>query len=250
MFIKRVSFLSLLLPLLFLTGCASGGSSGNTEQPSIKGKGFTIYENERGSEDGYDYELWKNSTASGKMTIGEEGTFSCTWDSLSGSSNILFRTGKRFGSPRTHAQVGKITFTYAAKYSPNGTSYLSIYGWTQNPLIEYYIVDNYYGSNHPGSWGTKKGSFTIEGEGTYDVYTRPMYQQPAIAGSGRYDFTQYISVRTEKRSSGTISVTKHFEEWQKMGLDMSGTLYEAMMKVEGYGSSGKAVITENSLIIQ
>jgi len=251
MFIKQICSLLMLLPLLFLTTCASGGSksSADTGAGQVIVNGFTIDSNERGSEDGYDYEFWKNNTASGKMTIGDEGTFSCEWHSNSGSSNILFRNGKRFGNSRTHKQVGNITITYAAKYNPYGLSYLSVYGWTQNPLVEYYIVDNYHGDYHPGRSGTKKGTFTIEGEGTYDVYTRPMYSQPAIAGPGRYDFTQYISVRTEKRSSGTISVSRHFEEWQKLGMDMSGTLYEAMMKVEGYGSSGKAIITENKLTI-
>ena len=135
MLIKQICSLLLLLPFLFLTTCVSsgGGSDANADQFTVSG--FTINSNERGSEDGYDYEFWKNSTASGKMTIGDEGTFSCEWHSNSGSSNILFRNGKRFGNSRTHKQVGNITITYAAKYNPYGLSYLSVYGWTQNPLV-------------------------------------------------------------------------------------------------------------------
>lgn len=247
MYIKRFCLLLLFIPLLFITACASKSGASGTEKKAASG--FTISSNDRGTEDGYDYEFWKNSNAEGKMTIKDAGTFNCEWSSNGSGSNILFRMGKRFGNSRTHKQVGDISITYAANYSPEGTSYLSIYGWTQNPLIEYYVVDNYYGSYHPGRAGTFKGEFTIKGEGTYEVYTREMKQQPAIAGPGNYNFTQYISVRTEKRSSGKISVSKHFNEWEKLGLDMSGKLFEAMMKVEGYGSSGSAEITENKLTI-
>ena len=76
-----------------------------------------------------------------------------------------------------------------------------------------------------------------------------MKNAPAVAGSGLYNFTQYISVRTLKRTNGTISVSKHFEEWQNFGMDMSGKLYEAMMKVEGYQSSGNAELTLNNLTV-
>jgi len=219
-----------------------------TEKAKFNGEVFTS--NDRGkNEDGYDYEFWRsNNNISGKMTLGEGGTFKCEWG---GSGNILFRSGKRYGSNQPHTIYGNFSIKYNARYNPgtSGISYLSVYGWTRNPLVEYYIVENYAGDYHPGTSGVKKGTFTIEGEGTYDVYTRDMYQQPAIAGSGRYDFVQYISVRTVKRSSGTISVTRHFEEWTKLGLDMSGGLYEVMMKVEGYNSTGAAELIENELIV-
>jgi len=243
MLIKRICLLSILFSLLFLSNAAA--------QSSTFDSSFTVTSNKRGTEDGYDFEFWKNDKAAGKMEIGDAGTFKCEWSSKGDGSNILFRTGKRFGNSRTHLQIGKITFTYSADYNPKtGVSYMGVYGWTQDPLVEYYVVENYRGSNHPGNYGVKKGSFTIEGEGTYDIYTREMKNAPAIAGPGKYNFTQYISVRTQKRTSGTISVSRHFEEWEKLGLNMGGKLNETMMKVEGYQSSGTATLTENKLTIE
>jgi len=238
----KLKIISLFfITVLIYSGCGAGNGI------------LSITYNSRGTYDGYDYEFWKNENASGIMTLGPGGTFSCEWakSNNTNNGNILFRSGKRFGSSQTYKQVGDISFKYAALFQPNngGASYLSIYGWTQNPLVEYYIVENYLGSYHPGSAGTFKGSFTIAGEGTYDIYTRDMKNAPAIEGSGLYNFTQYISVRTVKRTSGTISVTKHFDEWEKAGLNMKGTLYEAMMKIEGYNNSGSAEITENILTI-
>jgi len=236
---KSRYFILFLSLILILSGC--------DEDKGEK----TVTSNDRGTYDGYDYEFWSNGNASGKMILKSGGAFSCEWTNNGAGGNILFRSGKRFGSTQSYSQIGEISISYKAKYTPNqgGASYLSVYGWTQTPLVEYYIVENYLGGYHPGSQGSYKGSFTIPEEGTYSVYTRQMYNQPAIQGSGTYNFTQYISVRSEKRTSGTISVTKHFEQWEKLGLNMKGTLYEAMMKVEGYNNSGKAELTENKLTI-
>ncbi len=193
----------------------------------------TITDNANGKIDGYDYELWKdNGTTS--MTLNGGGAFSCQWSNI---NNALFRTGKKYNETQTHQQLGNISINYACNYQPNGNSYLSVYGWTVDPLVEYYIVESWGSWRPPGS--TSKGTITVDGA-TYDLYETTRVNQPSIKGTAT--FQQYWSVRTSKRTSGTISVSDHFKAWESKGMKM-GKMYEVSFVVEGYQSSGKADVT-------
>ncbi len=197
--------------------------------------GPTLTSNATGNIDGYDYEYWKDN-GNGTMTLNGGGTFSCSWSNI---NNILFRTGKKLGSTKTYQQYGNIVLDYACNYQPNGNSYLSVYGWTQNPLVEYYIIESYGTWKPPGS-NNPKGTVNIDG-GTYEIYETTRNNQPSIEGDKT--FQQYWSVRTQKRTSGTISCHEHFKAWEAKGMRM-GNMYEVTMVVEGYQSSGQATMTK------
>lgn len=204
--------------------------------------GTTITSNEIGTIDGYNYELWKDN-GNTSMTLNGGGKYSCSWSNI---NNALFRTGKKFDKTKTHKELGNIVLDYACNYQPNGNSYLAVYGWTTDPLVEYYIIDSWGTWKPPGNVASK-GKITIDG-GTYDVFVTDRINQPSIIGNSS-TFKQYWSVRTSKRTSGTISVSEHFKAWEKMGLNMNGKFYEASLVVEGYQSSGKANVTKMNLRI-
>jgi hypothetical protein len=232
-----------------ITGTDTGGAA--VEFIGFNGENLTSSSSEQVTRkvNGYDYELWnQNKQGTANMTIGNGGggTFRCNW---SGIENVLFRAGKKYGSgnTQTHSQIGTFSIEYnASSYNPVGNSYLSVYGWTLSPLIEYYIVDSWGSWRPPG--GTSKGQVTIDG-GTYDIYETTRTNQPSIQGT--QTFQQYWSVRTSKRTSGTISISQHFKAWADKGMTgiRDGKLYEVAFKVEGYQSSGSAEITKNILSI-
>jgi len=197
--------------------------------------GQTIYNNESGQIDGVDYTLWKDyGTTSMKLNGG--GAFECSWQNI---GNALFRTGKTLDCTKKYGQYGDITIDYDADYQPNGNSYLCVYGWSRNPLVEYYIVDSWGSWRPPGA--NSRGQVTIDG-GTYDIYETDRINQPSI--DGNTTFKQYWSVRTSKRTSGRISVSKHFDAWAQRGMNL-GNLYEVTLNVEGYQSSGYANVKYN-----
>ena len=205
-----------------------------SEQPAV------ITENELGTIDGYDYELWKDRGTT-DMTLTGGATFTCNWSDI---NNALFRIGKKFDCTKTWEELGEITIDYGADYFPVGNSYLCVYGWTRDPLVEYYVVQSWGNWRPPGAAAIA----TVEiGDSTYDIYETERVNQPSIDGT--QTFKQYWSVRKGKRTEDTICLTDHFRVWEEQGLTL-GKLYEAALAVEGYQSSGTAKIYRNEICIQ
>jgi len=194
---------------------------------------------------GVDYEFWADN-GGGTMTIptNANGNFSCEWNNI---NNILFRSGRKWNNRnQTHSQIGQITMNYnVSTWNVSGNSYLCVYGWTVDPLVEWYIIET-YGSYKPSGNASRLGTVTIDG-GTYDIWTSTRTGKPSIDGNNS-NFTQYWSVRQTRRTSGTINVTAHFNKWVELGMPMGG-LYEVALTIEGFNNSGSATVTQNVLSI-
>ncbi|KAG4081470.1 hypothetical protein H8356DRAFT_1300325 [Neocallimastix lanati (nom. inval.)] len=229
-----------LLPITLGTASLVAGASDFCSNARHSGESVKVTSNKVGNIKGIGYELWADS-GNNSATFYEDGSFSC---SFSRAKDYLCRSGLSFDSTKTHDQIGHIyaDFKLVKQNIQNvDYSYVGIYGWTRNPLVEFYVVDNWLSQWRPGDWvGNKKhGDFVIDGA-TYTVYENTRYG-PSIDGDT--NFKQFFSIRQQARDCGTIDITAHFQQWEKLGMKL-GKMHEAKVLGEagsnGQGTSGTA----------
>lgn len=101
--------------------------------------------------------------------------------------------------------------SYSGTFEGTGNSAVGITGWTRNPLVEYFIIENYSASFQPNcalNATQHKGQLTAEGS-TYDLYMAFRTDDgPAV----------YLAVRRERRSAGKVDVGVFFGGWERAGM--------------------------------
>ena len=218
----------------------------------------------------YGYETWDESGSPGSASFTWYGrnqggglAFKATWTNV---KDFLARTGYNWDENKAHSDYGNIycgfNFSKSGTYptNPSGKgiyggnfSYIGIYGWSRNPgasvaserLVEYYIVEDSYGNQYRDATGfmTNIGTETLNvsevtpsytmDSGTYKVFKKT---RTGDSIEGNKTFTQFFSVRQAPRQSGTISVSEHFREWEKRGMNLGNNIYECKFKVEAGGN--------------
>jgi endo-1,4-beta-xylanase len=219
----RMMFATACATVLAITGAwpATNAHTGPTPTWPV------ITTNQTGTHDGYFYAFWQD-TGDASMTLGADGHYSSRW---SGVNNWFGGKGWATG--------GRRTFTYCGAFRPSGNAYLALYGYTRDPLTEYYIIEN-WGTHRP--IGTQLGSIVSEGS-TYDI-------SRVLVGAGSTPYYRYYSIRQQKRSAGTINTGDHFDAWARAGMNLGATMDYMIMATEGYQSSGRSDIRVDSATTQ
>jgi hypothetical protein len=194
-----------------------------------------------------DWFLWYTG-GSGCMTAYDNlsGAFSAEWNN---PGDFLARIGFWFDETQTFAEVGELgaDLRFTRQGSAGGFSFIGIYGWTTNPLVEYYIVEDSFGNGPAQPFGDQlRGSFTLDGA-QYNLYAGDKQNLPNITGTNG-NFQQVVAVRQNPRQCGHVSISEHFRQWQGMGINL-GAAKEAKILVEAGGGNGSITFTHANITI-
>jgi len=219
------------------SGGTGGGGTGGIDCGAGMPTGGQLHSgNGQGGSGNLSWQIWSN-TGNGSLTTFDTPAFSASW---SNSGDYLGRLGFEWGSnaqPYTAHGTISAQFTFTKTGSGGDYSVIGVYGWSTNPCIEWYIVDDSYDPMpvNPGNT-SNHGTVDIDG-GSYIVYTRPTSGTGGSRCGGVSSWTQYYSVRTTGRQCGQITVTQHFDAWTDLGMPL-GDLLEAKILVETLGGTG------------
>ena len=191
-----------------------------------------ICSNQTGTNGGMYYQMWSNGQGSACITLNSGNSYSTSW---SGIGDFVAGVGWNPGNTSTKSFTASLS-------ASGGTSLVSLYGWSTNPLVEYYVTENYVGS--PNTAGTYMGQVTSDG-GTFNIYEHQQVNQPCITGNS-CTFEQYLAYRTSPVSSGTITFQNFVNAWASHGMNL-GTMNYQIMATESYGGgSGNSSVTVNT----
>ena len=214
---------------LFLGACAAALAAATAMVAAPGIAHAATCSNQTGTSNGYYYQMWSAGQGSACITVGSGGnSYSSTW---SGIGDFVAGVGWNPGSNQAVSFTGSLS-------ASGGTSLVSLYGWSTNPLVEYYVMENYNGS--PPTAGTFMGTVTSDG-GTYNIYEHQQVNQPSIQGTATFE--QYLAIRTSPTSSGTITTQNFFNAWASHGMNL-GTLNYQILATESFGGgSGNSNVT-------
>ena len=206
--VSIVSVLRAVLVALVVVGCVTVAASAQT-----------IYNNGTGTNNGYYYSLYSSGGAA-QMTFPSAsqypGNFQVTWQ---GVNDVVGGKGWNYGS----GQAVSYNVGYATGYNN-----VSVYGWTTNPLIEYYVCE--FGSVVSGTY---KGSVSSDGH-SYSTYEHQQVNQPSIQGTATFE--QYLDNwgGSSTGSNHTVTTSNHYTHWKNLGMNL-GSYNELIFMGEAWG---------------
>ncbi len=219
----RLTLTAAIAAMALSVGC---GAPEEAPAPADGQAKITLTSSQTGT-DGLWYSFWTDGGGSVQFELLGGGRYASRWTNV---NNWVGGKGWRTGSRKV--------VSYSGTFNSPGNGYLALYGWTTNPLVEYYVVEN-FGTYNPSSGSQLLGSLNSDG-GTYNLYRTQRVNQPSIIGTAT--FYQYWAVRTVKRTGGTITTGNFFDAWGRSGLTL-GTHDYMVLATEGYQSSGSSDIT-------
>ncbi len=195
-------------------------------------------QNTQGSAGGLSWSLWSNSLNSNScITTYDTTAFGASWVE---SGDFLARLGLEYRDPQPYTSYGTIEahFAYTKTGDGGGFSYIGMYGWSVEPCVEWYIVEDSWNRFPFDAWNAQHtGTAPIDGEDYKLFRNSTRGTGGSRCNQGEQEWDQFWSIRQSARQCGVISVTDHFNAWVDAGMNM-GKVLEAKILVEVGGGAG------------
>jgi endo-1,4-beta-xylanase len=219
-----------LRTVLLIAGAAAAVVAGTVLLTSPASAATQYCSNSTGGSNGSYYQMWTAGQGSACISLNSATSYTAQW---SGIGDFVAGVGWKPGSTSR-------VINYSGSLSANGgTNLLSLYGWSTNPLVEYYVIDGYVGS--PNYSGQNMGTMTSDG-GTYTIIKHQQVNQPCITGNN-CTFWQYLAIRNSSRTSGTITFSNFVSAWAGKGMNLGSMDYQIMATEAWGGGSGNSSVT-------
>jgi endo-1,4-beta-xylanase len=210
----------MAVAMLVFAGCSKEDDAVAPNAPQIHKKGSYT----SGTNNGYFYSLyWEGGSASISFPNGG-GNFQINY------SNVNDVVGGKGWNPG-----GTWTVGYNIGYLSGSYNFVGIYGWTTNPLIEFYVVEK---GSVTGS--TRIGTMSSDGH-TYTVYKNQRVNAPSIQGTAT--FWQYLSNwgGAPTGSNQKITMSNHVNYWRNYGGQGFGSFNYMVFGLEAWGGKSGAI---------
>jgi endo-1,4-beta-xylanase len=170
-----------------------------------------------GTSNGYFWSLYREG-GSASITQGSGGNFAISYSNV---TDVVGGKGWNPGSARTIGyNIGALSGSY---------NFVGIYGWTTNPLIEYYVAEK--GSV---TGGTSFGSVSSDGH-TYSCYKQQRVNAPSIIGTAT--FWQYKDTwgGAPTGQNRSVNMANHINNWRSRGGQGFGSYNYQILALEAWG---------------
>lgn len=220
---RKVSSGAAMILLLASSSILTGCNKENTPAPEPPGErlsGFVqddVSTEGTGTSNGYFWSLYREG-GSASITQGPAGNFAISYSNV---NDVVGGKGWNPGSARTVGyNVGALSGSY---------NFVGVYGWTTNPLIEYYVAE--MGSV---TGGTYVNSISSDGH-SYSFYKSQRVNAPSIIGTAT--FWQYKDTwgGAPTGQNRSVNMANHINNWRSRGGQGFGSYNYQILALEACG---------------
>jgi endo-1,4-beta-xylanase len=228
--VSGAAMITIVANMSILTGCSKEEHvqpENSTKPSSARGAG-------QGTDHGYFWTLWSAGTGTSDISFPYADTYAGNFEISYTNDGCVGGKGWATG---TDTRVVNYNIGYLTASNTYNT--IGVYGWTQTPLIEYYVNEAGFTPYAMGTQGVDYdllGPVVVDGH-TYQFARHKQTNKPSIEAASS-TFWQYIDNWGGQTFNGSkkVSMSGHVANWKKYGGKGWGKTHNyQVFAIEAYG---------------